>query len=115
MSHQMYSAAILVISDTASRDATTDKCAPTLANVFQGEGNDQWVVAETKIVPDSMLEIQRAIMQWTEGENYMNLIVTSGGTGFAVKDNTPEVLVAMCMTRPPLRLITIVGDCPVVA
>lgn len=102
----MFNAAILVISDTASHDASTDKCAPILADVFRSEGNGQWLVAETKIVPDSVLEIQRTIIQWTQDENYMNLIVTSGGTGFAVKDNTPEVLLGEDMTSPLMRLTT---------
>lgn len=92
MTDQKYNAAILVVSDTASRDASTDKCGPILTDVFNKEGNGKWVVAETKIVPDNVTDIQRSIMQWADGQDYINLIITSGGTGFAIKDNTPEVL-----------------------
>ena len=80
-------AAILVISETASHDSSTDKCIPALKEVL----DDQWHVAETKIVRDDVLDIQRAVTQWTDSHSSINLVVTSGGTGFAVKDVTPEV------------------------
>ena len=82
-------AGILVISETASKDPSTDKAIPTLNEVFSAAG--QWEVKKTQIVPDSVLDIQRTIQQWSLGEDALNLIVTSGGTGFAVKDVTPEV------------------------
>jgi len=85
------SAAILVISETAAREPPTDKCIPALKEVLEKDGNDQWHIAETKIVKDDVLDIQRAVAQWTDNHSNINLIVTSGGTGFAVKDVTPEV------------------------
>lgn len=88
-------AAILIVSETASQDPSTDKCIPILKDVFSSSGNDQWDVAETDIVPDNVLAIQKTIRNWTDGANPVNLIITSGGTGFATKDNTPEVLRAM--------------------
>lgn len=84
-------AAILVVSDTASQDPTTDKCIPTLKQVFGDLGNDQWDISETDIVPDNTLTIQRTIKKWTDGPEPINLVITSGGTGFATKDVTPEV------------------------
>ncbi|KAI8942447.1 hypothetical protein NX059_000516 [Plenodomus lindquistii] len=85
-------AAILVVSETASKDASTDKCIPTLKDVFGTLGNGQWDVSETEIVTDRVLDIQKAIRAWTDRENPVNLIVTSGGTGFATKDVTPEAV-----------------------
>jgi gephyrin len=84
-------AAILVVSETASQDPSTDKCIPVLQDAFAHLGNDQWEVVSTLIVPDSLLHIQKSILAWTDGEDSVNLIVTSGGTGFATKDITPEV------------------------
>lgn len=85
-------AAILIISDTASKDATTDRATPALETIFAEAGNAQWQVAETKIVPDDILDIQRSITSWSDDvDAKVNLVVTSGGTGFAVKDRTPEV------------------------
>jgi gephyrin len=84
-------AAVLVISETASKDASTDKCIPILKDVFSNVGDGQWEVTETAIVPDDVLAIQKAICGWTDCHEPVNLVVTSGGTGFATKDVTPEV------------------------
>lgn len=88
-------AAILVVSETASQDPTTDKCIPTLKQVFGDLGNNQWDVSETEIIPDNALTIQKAIKTWTDGPEPVNLVVTSGGTGFATKDVTPEVCASL--------------------
>ncbi|KAH8728794.1 hypothetical protein GQ44DRAFT_769210 [Phaeosphaeriaceae sp. PMI808] len=85
-------AAILVVSDTASKDASTDKCIPILQDLFGDAGDNQWHVSETSIVPDHVLTIQKTIKGWTDCEDPINLIVTSGGTGFATKDVTPEAV-----------------------
>jgi gephyrin len=84
-------AAILVVSDTASKDASTDRCIPILKDVFGSVGDSQWEVTETSVVPDGVLAIQKKIRYWADCEEPVNLIVTSGGTGFATKDVTPEV------------------------
>jgi gephyrin len=91
MSEAKLKAAILIISETASNDPSSDKCIPILKEVFSNFGNDQWEVSATEIIPDSILDIQKYIRAWTDNEEHVNLIVTSGGTGFAIKDVTPEV------------------------
>lgn len=84
--------AILVISDTASQNPSSDKVADALIATFTTtQGSSSWEHPVTKVVPDNVLDIQRAICDWTDGPESVNLILTSGGTGFAVKDNTPEV------------------------
>lgn len=84
-------AAILIVSETAAKDPATDSTGDVLAEVFGNVDSADWKIAAKEIVPDSIQDIQRSILQWTDGEDAMNLIVTSGGTGFAVKDVTPEV------------------------
>jgi gephyrin len=84
-------AAILIVSETASQDPSTDKCIPILKEVFGNLGSGQWDVSDTEIVPDNVLAIQKTIRNWTDDAEPINLIVTSGGTGFATKDVTPEV------------------------
>ncbi len=84
-------ASIIIVSETASRDPTTDKCIPSLRETFDSDGGGRFDLSDTAIVPDDVTQIQRAITQRTDGEDYVNLIVTSGGTGFARKDVTPEV------------------------
>jgi len=90
MSTTTLRAAILVVSTTASKDVSADASGPILKDVFEQE-RGKWEVVETKIVSDDVLEIQRAIMGWTGQENPVNVIITTGGTGFAVSDCTPEV------------------------
>jgi len=84
-------AAIIVVSETASKDASTDKCIPALQEVFQQDGGDRWEPAQTRIVSDDVAAIREAIKAYTDGADSANLVVTSGGTGFAQKDVTPEV------------------------
>lgn len=84
-------AAILIVSETASKDPSTDKGVPALQDVFAQKGGEKWTCSQTRIVPDSVLDIQRAISEWTDGGDAVNLVLTSGGTGFTQKDNTPEV------------------------
>jgi gephyrin len=91
MSSEKLTVAILVVSETASKDASTDGCIPALQETITTEGNGQWVVVDEKIVPDNVLDIQRYVTQWTDSDSNVNLILTSGGTGFATKDVTPEV------------------------
>lgn len=91
MTQSRLRAAILVVSDTASRDPSTDKAGSVLAETFASEG-DKWEPPVVKIVPDEKVHIQRQICQWADAEDeFMNVIVTTGGTGFAVRDETPEV------------------------
>ncbi|CAN9222214.1 unnamed protein product [Alternaria alternata] len=94
-------AAVLVVSETASQDPSTDKCIPVLKKVFGDLGNDQWHVSETEIVPDNALTIQKTIRTWTDGPDPINLIVTSGGTGFATKDVTPEAVTPLIDRHAP--------------
>ncbi|KAH7088911.1 gephyrin [Paraphoma chrysanthemicola] len=98
-------AAILIVSDTASKDASTDKCIPVLKDVFGSVGDNQWEVSETSIVPDDVLAIQKSIKTWTDCEEPVNLVVTSGGTGFAIKDVTPEAVTLLLDRHAPVALM----------
>ncbi|KAJ5636361.1 MoeA C-terminal domain IV [Penicillium longicatenatum] len=85
--------AILIVSDTASKDPTSDKVAESLAPILAQEG--KWEPPAIRIVPDNVFQIQQAVCDWADGEEWYNLILLSGGTGFAVKDNTPEVIILL--------------------
>ncbi|KAL2857085.1 hypothetical protein BJY01DRAFT_242489 [Aspergillus pseudoustus] len=94
-------AAILVVSDTASQNPSTDRVVDTLSNVFTTEGPSNWEQPITKIVPDDVLQIQRAVCDWADGPDSVNLILVSGGTGFAIKDNTPEAVSPLLHRHAP--------------
>lgn len=93
-------AAILVVSDTAANDLSSDRVIGTLSDVLATEAAN-WEAPVTKIIPDDVLQIQRALCEWTDGPDIVNLVLLSGGTGFAVKDNTPEVVSPLLHRHAP--------------
>ncbi|TGZ82441.1 molybdenum cofactor synthesis domain-containing protein [Ascodesmis nigricans] len=95
---------ILVVSTTASQHLTVDTSTSALTEVFEhvnGESQAaQWEVKETTIVCDDIEKIQATVKKWADEEK-LNLIVTTGGTGFAVKDVTPEAVRPLLQKEAP--------------
>lgn len=84
--------AILIVSTTAAKDPSTDASSKLLGDFFAASSNPEslmWEVAGTAIVSDDYESIQTVVKQWADTERY-NLVVTTGGTGFAITDGTPE-------------------------
>ena len=101
MSSTKLKATILIVSETAARDPSTDKAYNALEETFTTNGGDQWDVVASEIVPDSVLDIQRTVTHWSDGEDFVNLIVTTGGTGFTSKDKTPEAISPLIHRHAP--------------
>ncbi|KAH8096686.1 MoaB/Mog domain-containing protein [Cristinia sonorae] len=81
-------AAILTVSDTASQDATADKSGPTIHTILTEQG----IQSETPvIVPDDELKIRERVKAWCDAGS-VDLVITTGGTGFGVRDRTPEAI-----------------------
>lgn len=100
MSRDILKAAILVVSTTAAKDASSDRSVAILKDVFaQDKCNVQWQVVHTGIASDVTEQIQEFIKFWSEKD--INLIVTTGGTGFAVTDVTPEAVSTMLDKQAP--------------
>ncbi len=78
---------ILTISDRASRGEYEDKSGPALRELVQKHFGED--VDLTYIVPDEFMEIKRALLKWCDDAK-LDLILTTGGTGFAPRDVTPE-------------------------
>ena len=94
-------AAVLVISDTAFQDPSTDRAGAVLGDLIAIEGNDQWEITKHDIVPDEVSAIQRAITNYCDGEDYVNFLITTGGTGFSAKDCTPEAVAPLIHKHAP--------------
>lgn len=76
------------MSDTAAQDPTSDRSLPTLRDVLNQQ-QGVYSVTENKIVADESPDLAQTVRQWVnEG---IDLILTSGGTGFGTRDTTPEV------------------------
>jgi molybdopterin adenylyltransferase len=78
---------IITISDRASRGEYDDLGGPALKKAAEGY---QWRVLAESLVPDEKREIQRAIRE--QINKGCALILTTGGTGVALRDVTPEAV-----------------------
>lgn len=84
----MIRARVITCSDAASRGEREDKSGPAVREVLTANGFE---VAEIVIVPDEIEAIAGAIIGTTE-----RLIITTGGTGIAARDVTPEATMSVC-------------------
>ncbi|KAI0340818.1 molybdenum cofactor biosynthesis protein [Trametopsis cervina] len=87
--------AVLTVSDTAATDPSADKSGPTIQRILAERGLQ--CVANT-IVNDDEARIRDYVRAWAEGDT-ADLILTTGGTGFGVRDRTPEALTPL-IDRP---------------
>ena len=78
---------ILTISDRSSRGERPDASGPVIRSFVADRL--RWTVAEYKIVPDDRAVIRDTLIDWCDHLR-LNLILTTGGTGFAPRDVTPE-------------------------
>jgi molybdopterin adenylyltransferase len=78
--------AILTISDACSRGERADASGDTIASWVAGRN---YVLAARALVPDETVEIVRPLLQWCENDE-ADLVITTGGTGLAPRDVTPE-------------------------
>ena len=82
--------AVLTISDT--RDAATDKSGALLAERLTGAGHE---LAGKSIVADDIDAIREQVRAWAEDPD-VDVIISTGGTGFAPRDVTPEAIKPLC-------------------
>ena len=79
-------AAAITVSTSRSRDPSGDQSGPALAAWIESLGLE---LAGTEIVPDDRAQIAERLRFWADSE-HCSLVVTSGGTGLAPTDVTPE-------------------------
>jgi molybdopterin adenylyltransferase len=79
-------AAVLTVSDRSARGERADESGPLLAELLRGSGAS--VVAE-EIVSDELGPLAERLRALADRGD-VNLVVTTGGTGLAPRDNTPE-------------------------
>ena len=88
---------ILTLSDRSSRGEREDESGPALARRLDGEG---WSVARTLILPDDESSIRETLAQWADSGEF-DIILTTGGSGFAPRDVTPEATRAVIERETP--------------
>ncbi len=90
---------ILTISDRASRGEYEDKGGPAIQAWFKRVLTSEWQ-AEAMVIPDEQAQIEAALKKLSD-EKGCGLIVTTGGTGPALRDVTPEATEAVCEKMMP--------------
>jgi molybdopterin adenylyltransferase len=87
-------AAVLTVSDRVSRGEAEDGSGDTLEALLRGDGYD----VRRRLVPDEPEEISAAIRELAEDAD---LVLTTGGTGLAARDVTPEATHAVLEREAP--------------
>jgi molybdenum cofactor synthesis domain-containing protein len=88
---------ILTISDRSSRGEQADTSGLALEAVVIAQG---WTAAKKAIVPDEHTEIMGILKNWADTGD-LDVILTTGGTGFSPRDVTPEATLAVVERLAP--------------
>jgi molybdopterin adenylyltransferase len=88
---------ILTLSDRSARGERADSSGPALAALIQAEG---WSVVKQALLPDEESAIRDILANWADGGE-MQVILTTGGTGFSPRDVTPEATRAVIEREAP--------------
>ena len=86
-----YTAAVITVSDKASRGERVDTSDPAVCRILEEAG---FAVVYTSIVPDEREQIQNELIRCAD-EKHISLVMTTGGTGFSPRDVTPEATLAV--------------------
>ena len=89
---------ILTISDRSAHGERPDESGPVIREIVEQQMGAQ--VAEYAIVPDDSDAIAAMLLRWSD-ELTLDLILTTGGTGFALRDVTPEATLRVIERRAP--------------
>ena len=87
---EVLTAAVLTISDSSSRGERPDGSGPALVELLTSRN---YRVISAEVVPDDRTHIENALLRLSE---IARLVVSTGGTGLAERDITPEATRAVC-------------------
>jgi molybdenum cofactor synthesis domain-containing protein len=88
---------ILTLSDRSARGEREDASGPALAALLEGE---DWSVRRQLILPDDESLIRETLASWADSGDF-DIILTTGGSGFAPRDVTPEATRAVIEREAP--------------
>ncbi|KDQ64212.1 hypothetical protein JAAARDRAFT_201596 [Jaapia argillacea MUCL 33604] len=91
--------AILTVSDTASATPSLDVSGPTIRAKLAAE-SPAFSCTDIAIVPDDEVQIRDTVNAWCDSGN-VDWVITTGGTGFGVRDRTPEALSPLIDRQAP--------------
>ncbi|MDY4697018.1 MAG: molybdopterin-binding protein, partial [Selenomonas montiformis] len=89
-------AAVITASDKGSRGERIDQSGPKVRAMLEEAG---YLVSDLVVLPDEREDIEHKLREYAD--RGIGLIVTTGGTGFSVRDVTPEATLAVCDRLAP--------------
>ena len=92
----LINAGVLTVSDRAAKGLYDDLGGPAVKRAAEGHG---WKVIAESLVPDEKRDIQRAIRELIA--RGCQLVLTTGGTGVALRDVTPEAVREIAVRELP--------------
>lgn len=92
-----FKAAVITVSDKGARGERVDESGPAAKEMLEEAGYE---VVETLIIPDELEELKTELIRLAD-EVRADLVVTSGGTGFSMRDQTPEATLAVADRLAP--------------
>jgi len=93
----MYTASVLTISDKCYEGLREDLAGPVVREILENTG---YAVEFVATIPDEQDMIEQVLIKCAD-ELDIALIVTTGGTGFSIRDVTPEATTAVCTRLTP--------------
>jgi len=92
-----YRAAVITLSDRCSRGEREDTAGPAIVRRLSEAGYE---ITETLLLPDDGEQLKRQLVRLAD-QRQVDLILTTGGTGFAPRDVTPEATMAAATRNAP--------------
>lgn len=87
-----FTAAVVTLSDKGAKGEREDKSGPAIQELLEKEG---YRVVETLLLPDGKQPLSKELCRLAD-QRQVNVIFTTGGTGFSERDLTPEATVDVC-------------------
>lgn len=92
-----FQAAVITLSDKGARGERKDESGPAAVHMLHEAG---YQVAETLLIADEPEVLKKHLIRLADSRQ-VDLIITSGGTGFSLRDQTPEATLAVADRNAP--------------
>ena len=87
-----YTAAVITLSDKGAAGQREDRSGPKAVEMLTAAGYE---VKETLLLPDEQKKLEEQLIRLVD-QRQLSVIFTTGGTGFSMRDTTPEATIAVC-------------------
>ena len=89
--------AVITVSDRSARGERPDASGPALIEVIKQQG---WEARRQGVLPDDLSILRELLVSWSDRDD-VDVILTTGGTGFSPRDITPEATRAVIEREAP--------------